>query len=315
MNQFQLTFPIPEFPHKIEHGNQILFIGSCFSDEIASKAAYEGFKVESNPFGTIFHPLAISRFINETISGSVVDERVINRNGTFLSWDSSGTLFDQTESGLIKKMKLLREVWLEKFKTAEFLFVTFGTAWGYRLNNSDELVANCHKFPGSNFSKELTSIDEIVFQWENVIGQLKELNPNLNICFTVSPVRHYKDGLIENNHSKAILIESARRLISENLGFYFPSYEIVIDELRDYRFYKADRVHPSDEAIHYVWERFSNTFFTKETKELSNEVVKLRLAESHKSLFPESLEYKEHQRKTQRLRETLLSKFPFLKLD
>jgi len=315
VNSFQLTFPIPESLLKIEHGKQILFLGSCFSDEIALKASYEGFMVDSNPFGTIFHPIAISRFVKETISGSDLSERIVDRYGTFLSWDASGTLYDQSESGIVNKMKLLREEMLENVKNAVFSVVTFGSAWGYRLNNSDELVANSHKFPGSNFTKELTPIDEIVFQWENIIGQLKDLNPKLNICFTVSPVRHSKDGLIENNHSKAILIESVRRLISENLGSYFPSFEIVIDELRDYRFFKTDRVHPNDEAIHYVWQRFSETFFTHQTKELSLEVIKLRRAESHKSLFNDSFEDKEHRKKTQELRASLLNKFPFLKLD
>lgn len=290
-------------------------MGSCFSDEIADKANYFGFNTCSNPFGTVFHPLAIARTLLETIQRSTgFRERIATRNDLFFSWDAGSTLFGYSTEELNKKLESTRSVLSEDLKLGNFLFVTFGTAWGYREHQSNELVANCHKYPGTAFTKQLTSIEEIVFQWENVIGLLKELNPDLKIVFTISPVRHSKDGLVENNHSKAILIEAVRRLVSENYASYFPSYEIVIDELRDYRFFKEDRVHPNEEAVAYVWDRFKDCYFTEDTKKIMEEVRSYRLAEGHRSLFSESKEYQKHLLNTKLKKEALLLKYPQLKL-
>ena len=314
-DQFKLSFDIPEFSTKIEYGKNILFLGSCFSDEMAVKAKYQGFKVHSNPFGTIFHPLALSRFINETLSAQVISERIIQRNDLYFSWDASSSIVGLSEQELILNIQKARSDWKEKLLGATHLFVTFGTSWGYRLNKNNLLVANCHKFPGSNFTKELSLQNDIVKEWKETLVLLLEFNPSLKIIFTVSPVRHIKDGLIENNRSKAILLDAVRVLEKEANCSYFPSYEIVMDELRDYRFFKIDRVHPSEEAIQYVWERFKETYCTAETIKLSNEVFKIRLDESHTSLFPVSEETQLHKLKTAEQRKQFLNRYPEVQLD
>ena len=315
MNQFQLSFSIPEFSSKIEHGNHLLFLGSCFSDELAAKAKYSGFKVNSNPFGTVFHPLALARFILETLPGSEINERIIQREDIYFSWDANSTFYGTSLIEITEKLETTRQNWHAFFRSADFLFVTFGTAWGYVNNNSKELVANCHKFPSVDFKKVLSEQTEIVLAWQEVLTRLKKVNPELKVVFTVSPIRHSKDGLIENNQSKSILIDSLRQLMKNNCCFYFPSYEIVIDELRDYRFFKTDHVHPNEEAIQYIWEKFAAAFFSQKTTQINREIIKLRLAEGHKSIFPESLENRKRLEQVELIRLKLTNKFPNIQLD
>jgi hypothetical protein len=315
VKQFNLPFSFPASANKIEYGQRLVFLGSCFSDEMGAKAKYFGLDTFTNPFGTVFHPLAIARTLLDTIQPPAdFQERLVNREDLFFSWDAGGTVFGYSAVELNKKLESNRAQLKKNLENGGFLFITFGTAWGYREKQTNELVSNCHKFPGDSFIKELSSIEEIVFQWENVINLLKELNTNLKIVFTISPVRHSKDGLVENNQSKAILIEAVRRLVNENYASYFPSYEIVIDELRDYRFFKEDRVHPNDEAIADVWDRFSDSYFNEDTKRIMEEVRSYRLADDHRSLFSESKEHQKHLLNTQFKREELLVKYPHLKL-
>jgi hypothetical protein len=314
-DQFKLSFDIPEFSTKIEYGKNILFLGSCFSDEIAFKAKYQGFKVDSNPFGTIFHPLALSRFIKETLSDEAISERIIQRNDLYLSWDASSSIVGFSPNELISNIQKVRLDWKEKLLSATHLFMTFGTSWGYRLTENNLLVANCHKFPASNFTKELSLQSDIVKEWTETIALLLELNSSLQIVFTVSPVRHIKDGLIENNRSKAILLDAVRILEQEMNCSYFPSFEIVMDELRDYRFFKTDNVHPNELAINYVWQRFSNCYFSDETVTISKEVLKIRNEEAHRSITPTSEASALQLQKLKEKREKLLIQFPLVVLE
>ena len=286
---FRLNFEIPQADFTVEHGEGVLFIGSCFSDEIASRAKFSGLNVSSNPFGTIFHPSLIARFISESIEYNNL-ERLLMREDLHLSWDANSTIYDFSEETLRAKLSKLRADFISQLGTAKAVFITFGTAWVYRLIVENQLVANCHKVASSQFQKELSTVDELTIEWKRVVDQLKSDNPNLKVIFTVSPVRHSKDGLIENNQSKAVLIETIRRLQETTNCSYFPSYEIMIDELRDYRFYKQDRVHPSEEAVDYIWKRFESTYLSKETIDLSSKVVQLRRSFLHKSIHEDSIE-------------------------
>lgn len=290
---FHLTFEFPVSEVKLGYDLPIGFLGSCFSDEMHQKARFYGLNSFSNPFGTVFHPLGISRFIKETLSEDT-DERIIRRNDLFFSEDAGSKVFAFSNEELAVRLKNIRNEWRYDLKKSIFLFVTFGTAWGYRSLSSGIIVANCHKIPGDHFTKELSSVTEIVREWMEAIKMLKEFNEELNIVFTVSPVRHVRDGLVENNRSKAILIEAVRQLNEQTESGYFPSYEIVMDELRDHRFFKEDQVHPSDEAVSYVWDRFIQTFCSEETIAVMQEVRKLRLSAQHVSLFEGSEEDKKH---------------------
>lgn len=315
MNSFHLSFNIPAEEKKITHKETILFLGSCFSDEIASKAKYNGFKVLSNPFGTVFHPLALGRFLEETLDNKSFEERIFQREELFFSWDASTIVYGTSRHALTDHLAETRKNWLNELKCASHLFVTFGTAWGYHNEGINCVVANCHKLPSQQFVKSLTSSKEITAVWKVIIDKLNVLNPNLTVCFTVSPVRHVKDGFVQNNQSKAVLIESVRHLQENSKALYFPSYEIVMDELRDYRFFKQDRVHPNDEAIDYVWNRFVESFCSNETQALCAQVKSLKLALSHKSLHPESKETQAYKKKVELLCNEFNLTYPFVSLD
>lgn len=296
---FKLNFDINRPNFSIKHNEGTLFLGSCFSDEMANKARFNGLKVNSNPFGTVFHPCLLSQFIDQSIKG-VEEERIFNRNDIFLSWDANSTIFDYSKTDLEVKLKQLRSEFVAELKTAKVLFITFGTAWVYRKKEDNNLVANCHKIPNDHFEKELSSIEDLYKQWTQTVQTLHSINSQLEIVFTVSPVRHVRDGLVENNQSKAILIELVRRLTLDSNIYYFPSYEIVIDELRDYRFFKSDRVHPSDEAIEYIWERFESAFCNEETISLNRKVANFRRTIAHRSIHEDSIENVEQKNKIDR---------------
>jgi hypothetical protein len=284
---FLLNFPIGESPVKISHGDKVLLLGSCFSDEIFKYFRYNGFDAHSNPFGTIFHPIVLSRFLQQTIEGTH-HEQVFQREDIFLSWDASASLYSLSSDDLNARMCELRQIWRSNLESSNTLIVTFGTSWGYRHKELDLIVANCHKIQSGTFQKELTTSFEIVHSWKKTLDLLKKFNPALKVIFTVSPVRHVRDGLVENSRSKAHLISAVEQLCNEPSVYYFPSYEIINDELRDYRFFKSDLVHPNDHAISYVWERFSASFFSAETIRINSEVRSLRAAQEHRTLHPES---------------------------
>lgn len=286
---FKLNFEILQPDFHIKHGEGVLFLGSCFSDEIASTAKYYGLKVLSNPFGTVFHPSLLGRFISESIN-KVEVERLLNRDDIHLSWDANSSIYEFSAEKLTFKLRQLRADFMNELMHSKVVFITFGTAWVYRLLSDNQLVANCHKMPSNHFKKELSSIDKLTAEWENVIDLLHSINPNLKIVFTISPVRHSKDGMIENNQSKSVLIETVRRIQESRKCYYFPSYEIVIDELRDYRFFKEDRVHPSEEAIKYIWKRVEEAYFTKSTIELNAKIADLRKGIQHRSIHEDSNE-------------------------
>jgi hypothetical protein len=239
-------------------------------------------------------------------------ERVIRSNDVFLSWDASSTVYDMSEESLRFKLAAIRSSWITHIRKARFIFITFGTSWGYRLAENGVLVGNCHKFPNAQFQRELTTQVSIVKEWKETIDILRKVNPSLRVVFTVSPVRHSREGLIENNQSKAILIDAVRQLVETSECSYFPSYEILLDVLRDYRFYNTDRVHPTAEAIEFIWNQFSKTFIDEETLEFNRQVRKYKLFTQHRPKFQESESFQMHQKNAEKLKNELLKKYPFL---
>lgn len=314
MDSFFLPLEIKPAVFNIKHGDHLLFLGSCFSTEISNKAGFYGFDVKADPFGTIFHPEVIARNISEVIDQENIKERIIERDDLFFSWDASGTIFSYNHEDLDLKLKQTRKELLSSLSSAKVLFITFGTAWGYSLKENLITVANCHKLANTSFEKQLASIDTLEQAWIKTIAKLKTVNKNIELVFTVSPVRHAKDGIVENNQSKAILIELVRRLTASQGVSYFPSYEIMMDELRDYRFYKKDRIHPNEEAVEYIWGKFKDTYFNEETMKICSKVGKIQQAAQHRSLYRESKEYLNFQEKNKRNIEELLKQFPNIKL-
>jgi lysophospholipase L1-like esterase len=290
--RYKLDFDIKPSHSKIAYGQKVVLIGSCFSDEMATKFKYFGFDYLSNPFGTLFHPNALARLV--LMEEASFSESIVQSKDLYFSWYTSSLVYAKSRNELIEKIRLLQSSFLDYLKNADWLFVTFGTSIGYSKEN--EVVANCHKFSSSEFTKSLSSVQEMKELWQEALHKIKIINPTINVVFTVSPVRHSKDGLIENNRSKARLIELIGDLLNTNdfsLSLsYFPSYEIVIDELRDYRFYKEDGVHPSKEAIDYVFEKFKDVYMDENTSLLMQQIHKLRTENAHRFIHPDSAETK-----------------------
>ncbi len=283
--KLQLDFHPEISNEKIQIGNKITLLGSCFSDEIALRMRNSGFHVVANPFGTIFHPTALANLLL-TID---LESSVIKRDDLFFSWLAAGSIYSSTKENLIAKLLELQNYLVDSLRNSSFLFVTFGTAFAYEQEEYGSVVANCHKFPASNFKKVLSSVSEMDQDWNLCLEKIYEINPNIKVVFTVSPVRHIKDGIIENNRSKARLIELTNRFSEMTNTIYFPSYEIVIDVLRDYRFYKEDLIHPTNQAVDYIYKQLEYVFMDEQTQKITEQVRKLKANQKHKILYPESI--------------------------
>ncbi len=281
---FKLPFDIQKATDQIKLKDPILLIGSCFSDEIGTKLKETKLTSLNNPFGTVYNPYSIFRLLMNQID----EEDIIKSQGVYFHWDTHGIISSLNKGGVQKKLNEKREETQNFLRDTKWLIITLGTAIIYEFEDK-RIVANCHKIPDKNFKKRFLSQTEIINSFEDLVKYLDHLRLDLNIIFTISPVRHIKDGLIENNRSKSILIDAVHSIceVHDNT-MYFPSYEIVIDELRDYRFYANDMVHPSAQAVDYVWSKFSETFFDPELMNFLKEWQSIRSALNHRPFQPDS---------------------------
>lgn len=313
-NTFRTIVPFQPSKIQVSHNEQLILIGSCFSEHIADRLTANKFQVNKNPFGILYHPLAIANSLKEIIANkNYTEQDLVPRNELWQSWNHHSSY-----SGLDKKKVLLSinsqiEAANLHLKKAKHLIITFGSAWGYRLKSDNRLVANCHKFPNSQFNKSLISVDEIVSHWSSLLKDLKQFNPNIHCIFTISPVRHLRDGFRENQWSKSVLQIALQQLqkLDSSLN-YFPAYELVMDDLRDYRFFTEDMVHPNSIAIDYVWERFGNVFFDQPTKDLIKQINQLSSASLHRPFQPKSEAHQKFVKKHIELIQQLISAKNFL---
>lgn len=311
-SNYQLWLKEQAFP-KFKQGESFVFLGSCFSDELGSIIRANGFDSLVNPGGTIFHPLAIAKLVEWTFDESL-SLRMLQQEDIFFSWELSGSVYGMSSDELALKIDKLRKDLRKYLRKANQLFVTFGSAWAYRLKSDGEIVANCHKQSSHLFEKENSSVIQIVTRWKSVISLLKKENPSITIFFTVSPVRHIKDGYIENNRSKARLLLAVEELQEESGIFYFPAYEFVLDDLRDFRYFKSDGVHPTPEAVLELWDFFQSSFFSEETIDLLLQWQQIRQAEQHKILYPKSQAARKHMETTMKRKAQFLSAHPLFHL-
>ncbi len=288
--EFFLPFQVPSFPFKISYTDKILFVGSCFSEEIGNKMLKLKFDVLQNPNGILYDPISISDALFSYIENKPFEkENLFELNGLWHSWKHHSVFSGRDKMEVLQKINNSLKQAHAFLKQTKTLIVTFGTAFNYELKESFKNVANCHKAPSSFFIKALLPIEQIKADLLSVITALEIFNPELKIVFTVSPVKHLKDGVAENNRSKARLLEAVHLICDEKENvFYFPAYELVNDVLRDYRFYKDDLVHPNQTAINFVFEKFLHSFFDETTKELRKEMEKILSAVNHKPFVKES---------------------------
>ena len=282
--QFHLGFQPAVSQHKITHQDGVLFLGSCFSEHIANRLLDLKFKIHTNPFGIVFNPKSIFSSIYRIIHKKYFkEEDVFEKEGLWYSLEAHGSVFATSKNELLKLLNHSIDIWNEEIQKANYLVVTFGSAFAYQHKQQEKIVANCHKLPQALFEKILLENHEIIVDFQELIENLKIINPNLKWMFTVSPVKHLRDGVVENNLSKAILIQAVHQLVKQNTNcFYFPAYELVTDDLRDYRFYESDMAHPNKQAINYVWKKFSEVYFNELTNEVNERVLQIHQAYHHR---------------------------------
>ena len=270
------------------HSDQFLLIGSCFATEMSlffKKYCFDYL----NPYGTIYNPISLANNFEKLISKDSYNERnLVDNNGVFLSWNHSGKYYSNSSDLLLKKLNREQEDSFKMLKSNSNLFITFGTSKLYIHKESNKVVANCHKQMNTIFSTRRATIDEVVNSWRPILKRI-----NNTVIFTVSPVRHVRDGLVENNLNKSVLLLAIDQLCKEfpEKVSYFPSYEILIDELRDYRFYSNDWIHPSEEAKEFIWNKLSDILFSEKSKKLNLEIYKIRSSLSHQPKFGINNEY------------------------
>ena len=298
----------------IKYDSEILMLGSCFSENIGEKFEYYKFKNLVNPFGILFHPKAIETFLwMSSQDEKYVDSDVFYHNDKWHCFDAHSSLSSVDKNVLLHNLNKALEYTKEKIRSTTHVFITLGTAWAYRLRSLDMFVANCHKIPQREFEKILLSIEEIAQCLQNTIHFINSINPSVNIVFTVSPVRHSKDGFVENNRSKSHLISAVHQVIDQNERVsYFPSYEIMMDELRDYRFYGADMIHPNNVGIQYIWERFSEVWISEEAQKTMLQVDEIQKGIAHRPFNPNSEQHLSFLKKIEFKKDKLKETYPFI---
>jgi hypothetical protein len=284
-----LEVPVSRSQESINFNDKVTFIGSCFSDHMGTVASNHGLDVISNPFGTIFHPSPMARSIGNCIVKNS-DSLLLKHNELVYDWDSSHLFYSVSESAHREKIQSTQDEVKSHLKGKSWLFITLGTSVAYRHKDSGLLVANCHKQNQNLFSKEQISSNQMYQEWREVLNKLYSLNNKLKVVFTVSPVRHHRDGLISNNISKSHLFILIEKLMTEFPATYFPSYEIINDALRDYRFFDRDLTHPNKLAIDYVWNHFSLTYFSENHQSLLCRIAKLNKAQQHRMMSKDHIE-------------------------
>ena len=292
--KFRTEIHLPPSAFPVSHSHKIMTMGSCFAENISGCLKQSGFRVDSNPFGILYNPASLAQSLYRLMDRKLfTEDEVFLSDGVYSSfWHHSRFSEENSESFLSEVNTRLQES-SAFLREAKLLILTFGTSYVYRLKDSGQVVSNCHKLPADRFLHQRLSPEEITREWQQLIGDLRAFNPELRILFTISPIRHWKDGAHENQLSKSVLLLSADEIIRENAHccFYFPSYELLLDDLRDYRFYAEDLLHPSDQAIEYIWEKFSACFFSSETQALIKEWESIQRDLNHKPFHPESETY------------------------
>ena len=262
----------------INYSSKVLLLGSCFAQNMGAKLEYYKFQQCTNPFGILFHPVAIEKLITRAIDQNwFTSKDVFLQNEQWHCFLSHSKLSNTSEEDLISALNSALEKLRTSLEEASHVVFTFGTAWVYRHLENDTIVANCHKVPQKEFVKQLLSPDDVSDVLLGIETKLRTINPTCSIINTVSPVRHIKDGLLANSRSKAHLIAGVQEIVSpEKLNHYFPSYEIMMDELRDYRYYKEDLIHPNQTAIAIIWNAFTGSWICPETAALQKKIATIQ---------------------------------------
>ncbi len=313
---FRLEFLPKPFELKIKHSEKLFLIGSCFTEQIGAKLSHHKFRTIENPNGILFNPLSITQSISSYISNKQYTEAdLFFHHEIWGSWDHHTKFSSIHEAECLSKINESQQQAHDFLQQTDWLLITLGSSFVYMLDKV-RAVANCHKVPTDKFDKILLTADQIVKELQMMIEELQAFNPGIKIIFTISPVRHLRDGFVENNRSKANLISAVHQLTEKcKAVYYFPAYELVIDDLRDYRFFAEDMVHPNYQATNYVWEKFIHSCIEEDSKMLMKEINALKAAWHHKPFNPESNQHKTFLLTNLKKAEELKLKYNYLDLE
>jgi hypothetical protein len=314
--RFRTEVIIPPSENRISYQSDILFMGSCFTENIGAMMQDLRFQVDLNPFGINYNPSSLSRNLWSLLNGKKYEKKDLHlANGKWFSFDHHSQFSAGKPDACLKNINERIQLSRDRLSGTNFLLLTWGTAWVYVLKESATVVSNCHKLPSDKFSRHLLSVNQVVDTYAKLFAGFRSRLPELKIILTVSPVRHWKDGPVMNSVSKSTLLLAAQRL-SEMFSYceYFPAYEIAMDDLRDYRYYADDLVHPNRQMIQYIWEKFSATYCDKQTIKLMEEIGKLTVARDHRPFDPNSEQYRQFCEKQGDKARQLAEKHPYLDL-
>lgn len=309
---FTIKIPISKYHNPIDYNSKIISIGSCFAENMGEKFEYFKFQNTVNPFGIIFNPISIEKLIHRAINKiEFTESDIFFHNERWHCFEVHSDLSTSSSELLLANLNKVLHSFRSQIQEATHLIFTYGTSWVYRNKVSNEIVANCHKVAQNQFDKEILSVQTIEKAIQNTIDLVKKINPNCNFIFTISPVRHIKDGFVENQRSKAHLITALHSINFElPTSSYFPSYEILMDELRDYRFYADDMLHPSQIAIDYIWIKFFENYVDENEFATMQQVCDIQKALHHKPFNPNSESHQKFLKNLYQKITTLASKYP-----
>ena len=295
MGDFRTELFPASAPFNITYQSVITAIGSCFTQHIGAWMENVKFNCKTNPFGILFHPIAIANCIERIVhQKEYTEEEVQFNNELYCSFDHHSSFNHPDKATFLHNVNSRLIEFKNHLEQSDSIIITLGTAWAYRHLNSGKIVANCHKINANQFTKELLSMEQVVDALQSTYALLNK--SNVRFVFTVSPVRHLKDGFVENQLSKSILITAIHEFMKDKQNcYYFPAYEIMMDDLRDYRFYSEDMLHPNAQAINYIKEKFATTFIPEKDRNLIEQVEKVRRDMAHRPFHQNSIAYEKFQ--------------------
>lgn len=320
---FHLEFTPKPFPVTIRHPDKLMLAGSCFTENIGDKLLAHKFTVLQNPNGILFNPVSVKEAFENYINNKAIEaDELFHLNEGYHSWQHHSRFSAVTTAEAVNKINTSTQQAHQYLKTADWLIITYGSAWVYELTAAaanatvGNVAANNHKAPASWFNRRLLSNKEVVEIVNTTVTQLQQCNPALKIIFTISPVRHLREGFIENNRSKAALIHAVHNATEQfNNVFYFPAYELVIDDLRDYRFFAEDMVHPNYAATNYVWEKFVAACIDAPSQELMKQINEINAAVNHKPFNESSAAHQTFKLKYWNILQSMQQKYPYMNLS
>ena len=312
---FQTSIPIQKSEFLIYYSSKLVSFGSCFAENMGDKFDYFKFSTLTNPFGIIFNPISLEKIILRSIQKKYFTENdIFYHNEAWHCYEVHSELSNPDKAEFLTTLNQLIDTTNVHIEKLTHCFITLGTSWVYKNIESDEIVANCHKVPQKLFTKELLSAADIEASLKRIVSKIQVVNPNCKFIFTISPIRHSKDGFVENNVSKSHLITALYHFLSNTTSsIYFPSYEIMMDELRDYRFYAEDMLHPNQTAIDYIWMRFSENFINETEFETMQYVSEIQKSLSHRPFNPNSESHLKFQENLKQKINAIVAKYPEMK--